>query len=762
METVTETQRKDSYENSDGSDTYWNWKQYTLTAVQKNGNAFPFKKSYVKAGVTLQARFISPEDAGMTPAAGAYKLAGMTFDVLFGTDAEGNPTYTLKRNETYGAKLPNETLSPSVGDPFVLLGWDVNALPSLGLVESAEDELASVAAEYMQALEEDRFVFRCSMFSTSMKALDAMPEFGRKVRVSYGASGDKVSRILGYTFKLDMPWDSPEYEVGETDVYSRLRQLEEKMAQGGGSAGGTITEYTQDDTAGTSSGVDLEDYLTAAEIAQIYATKDEIPTSFDWSLITGKPSTLESYGISDALISGSSSKTITLGSSSVTIPAWALTNTLAFSALPNLYLAGTQVRSTAGSDTILGVTAISNALSSGDSDKSRIVWDESNKAWHFLGNVYADGWISALGAGSGSGSGGGADLSDVWDSLMTNDQTDDYYNRKIDIGHIPAFSISQSGTGNVVSGLSYSNGTFTLTKTQVSTALADLTGADDLRAIEALTGTGLLKRIGDNRWELDNSSYVTTSALNTALTSYVTTSALNTTLASYVTTSSLATTLGDYVTDSALALWTGSSKIDTVGTIESGEWQGTPIANAYLANPSVTVGSASITLGNSATLAEIGVTETYLTGLLNSDYHPYGGANDLDLVARYVTASTLTASGAISGGNTINAANSITVGNGSTATTSAAASKRRIYFGSSSYYLELAYDSTLAQFYLHTNAGFAADSFVSALGVGTPSGGGSGGGGIPHVLLTETEYEALVTGGSVDDGVIYLVYEDES
>ncbi|MBQ8070933.1 MAG: hypothetical protein IJ202_08790 [Bacteroidales bacterium] len=391
-----------------------------------------------------------------------------------------------------------------------------------------------------------------------------------------------------------------------------------------------------------------------------------------------------------------------------------------------------------------GITALS-AVSSSPAGSEGPDWfiaqgDGSLRLNPRYSGLWTDGFLSALGVGpSSGGSGGGADLSDVWESLRTN--SDDFADEKIDWGHIN-LTTEASGSGNVVSGLSLvvdpqdnTKAKIVYTKTNISLDWEAITGKPDL---------------------------VTTSALNTALTSYVTTSALNTTLASYVTASSLATTLGDYVTDSALALWTGSSKIDTVGTIESGEWQGTPIANAYLANPSVTVGSASITLGNSATLAEIGVTETYLTGLLNSDYHPYGGANDLDLVARYVTASTLTASGAISGGSTISAANSITVGNGSTATTSAAASKRRIYFGSSSYYLELAYDSTLAQFYLHTNAGFAADSFVSTLGVGTPSGGESGGGGIPHVLLTEAEYEALVTGGSVDDGVIYLVYEDES
>lgn len=78
--------------------------------------------------------------------------------------------------------------------------------------------------------------------------------------------------------------------------------------------------------------------------------------------------------------------------------------------------------------------------------------------------LWTDGFLSALGVGpSSGGSGGGADLSDVWDSLMTNRVDDDYYNRKIDWGHIN-LSVATEGTGNVVSGL-------TLTKNGTSAVL---------------------------------------------------------------------------------------------------------------------------------------------------------------------------------------------------------------------------------------------------------------------------------------------------
>lgn len=37
----------------------------------------------------------------------------------------------------------------------------------------------------------------------------------------------------------------------------------------------------------------------------------------------------------------------------------------------------------------------------------------------------------------------------------------------------------------------------------IGAALANITGADDLKAIEALSATGVLRRTGNNTWSLD-------------------------------------------------------------------------------------------------------------------------------------------------------------------------------------------------------------------------------------------------------------------
>ena len=59
------------------------------------------------------------------------------------------------------------------------------------------------------------------------------------------------------------------------------------------------------------------------------------------------------------------------------------------------------------------------------------------------------------------------------------------------------------------------NGSGLTNVTASSVALADVTGADDLKAIEALTGTsGLLKKTAANTWTLDTTSYATSAEVN--------------------------------------------------------------------------------------------------------------------------------------------------------------------------------------------------------------------------------------------------------
>lgn len=85
------------------------------------------------------------------------------------------------------------------------------------------------------------------------------------------------------------------------------------------------------------------------------------------------------------------------------------------------------------------------------------------------------------------------------------------------------------------------------------------------------------------------------------------------------------------VENTALSTWAGSTAITTLGTIVTGVWNGTAIANANLANSSVTFNGTAVALGASGTLtlasanfANQGTTTTVLHG--NAAGNPSFGA----------------------------------------------------------------------------------------------------------------------------------------
>lgn len=66
------------------------------------------------------------------------------------------------------------------------------------------------------------------------------------------------------------------------------------------------------------------------------------------------------------------------------------------------YIGTTPVRATSEAQALTGIQSFQLS-----SSKSLVEWDNTNEAWHFIGNVYADGWIAAGGIGSGGSGGGG-------------------------------------------------------------------------------------------------------------------------------------------------------------------------------------------------------------------------------------------------------------------------------------------------------------------------------------------------------------------
>jgi len=270
---VEELEKHTKEEYSDGSSTNWTWTQYRFKCKMADGTEFPFSKDFILSGETLKINFLTDmmiEDFmkgktasdGITPL--VSNLCGMTFEVNFRNSTQ---SFTIVRNEDFGAKLPNNILKPKVGDCFTLVGWDSRAIGSLGLIDQAEEELKAKAQSYLNAIEEDQYTFTCIMkfdyltglipnvpFHTNedeptytteedesnlklyvandgtyFKLLDE----GTKVSLDYlplGATG-KVTRIIGYEYKLDFPFDTPKYTIGETEAYSRLKKIEKEISK---------------------------------------------------------------------------------------------------------------------------------------------------------------------------------------------------------------------------------------------------------------------------------------------------------------------------------------------------------------------------------------------------------------------------------------------------------------------------------------------------------------------------------------------------
>ena len=261
---------------SDGSENYWPYELYDLKIAMLDGSEFPFSTRFVKDS-KLSAMFISEIDeqaaygeAHLTPPETDLEneehlllLAGMTFECRWD---DALKTLTLLTNEDYGAMLPNGILKPTKYDTLVLMGWDVRAMDELTLIDEAERKLLAFAREYMEELRKGQFTFNCDMMSDWPKVIHdsnkkglhisgwytgtelspmLLPLEGSVARVWNESIPDGVmeSRVLGYEFKLDYPFDTPRYIIGETEAYSRIRMLERNLTKAGSGGGSGSVSY---------------------------------------------------------------------------------------------------------------------------------------------------------------------------------------------------------------------------------------------------------------------------------------------------------------------------------------------------------------------------------------------------------------------------------------------------------------------------------------------------------------------------------------
>ena len=248
MSDVTTIEVTDKVENEDGTTTEEKWNAYRFRDTGVN-----FSEKYILPGQELRIRFAS----GL--------LNGLEFAVKF--NPEGKPEkledggwnpeaqlWEIVRNEDYGRPLPGDVLFPQDGDEYVLSGWDSTKITELGLVGAAEQELKEKTEKYAAKSKIDPSTYNCKMMSDVAYSEDGVHNLygiGQKVNLinkAYFENG-RQSRVIGYEFNLDYPYDSPIYTVGETAAYSRIGDLEGKIE--------SLTLKGQTYTGGWGSGVYL-------------------------------------------------------------------------------------------------------------------------------------------------------------------------------------------------------------------------------------------------------------------------------------------------------------------------------------------------------------------------------------------------------------------------------------------------------------------------------------------------------------------------
>ena len=244
-------------DNEDGTNTTQTFWQVTSTDSFTNN----FKESWIKSNLTLGIKFTS----------GA--LMGMVFDVSFKVIDKVN-YFEIVANDTYGRTLPDGVMCPKVGDKYFLFNWDATKITDADLIPTAQLSLFDRAKQYYQKTMISNANFTCTMDGDKFYnngTYDYHP-LGEQVKLindmfaQVDAKGKhyRNSRIIGMEIPLDIPYDHPQYIVGEKAATSRLGKLEDKVdsitvngiqISGGNGGGGVYVIGMNDSTPPTDSNV---------------------------------------------------------------------------------------------------------------------------------------------------------------------------------------------------------------------------------------------------------------------------------------------------------------------------------------------------------------------------------------------------------------------------------------------------------------------------------------------------------------------------
>lgn len=246
-------------DNEDGTKTTQTFWQVTSTDSFTNN----FKESWIKSNLTLGIKFTS----------GA--LMGMEFDISFKVIDKVN-YFEIVANDTYGRTLPDGVMCPKVGDKYFLFNWDATKITDTDLIPTAQLSLFDRSKQYYQKTMISNSNFTCTMDGDKFYndgTYDYHP-LGEQVKLindmfaQVDADGKhyRNSRIIGMEIPLDIPYDHPQYTVGEKAATSRLGKLEDKVdsikvngmqigGTGSGNGGGVYVIGMNDTTPASDSNV---------------------------------------------------------------------------------------------------------------------------------------------------------------------------------------------------------------------------------------------------------------------------------------------------------------------------------------------------------------------------------------------------------------------------------------------------------------------------------------------------------------------------
>lgn len=205
--------RTETVTNEDGG-------QETVTYYRYRDTGLNFSKDYILPGQELTIIFQSG------------KMNGLEFGVIFDPDNNGSQLWEIVRSEDYGRPLPDDTIYPENDDKYILSGFDPKFV-SVQMIPDAEQELKEKAQKIADQRKKDDGTYYTTLRSewVNEDKLKRFFEFGQKINLANKAffENGRESRVLGWEFNLDIPWDSPVYTIGESMPYSRLNDVEEKL-----------------------------------------------------------------------------------------------------------------------------------------------------------------------------------------------------------------------------------------------------------------------------------------------------------------------------------------------------------------------------------------------------------------------------------------------------------------------------------------------------------------------------------------------------